>query len=110
MEGFWRTTPVGVIRKRSWKLLESFQLRGSANRWEFDDLQNDIGERVNLARENTYKVMELLQDLGSGVKPWPQRFRKDRIPCMIHALSQTEWLQTRVGNRFQRQGRRRPPA
>ena len=55
---------MGVIRKRSWKLLESFQPRGSANRWELDDLQNDIGEQVNLAGENTDKVMELLQDLG----------------------------------------------
>ena len=64
MEGSWRTTPVGVIRKRFWKLLEFFLPKESANRWESDHLQDDIGERVNPAGENPDKVRGWLRDLG----------------------------------------------
>ena len=64
MEGFCRPTPVGVIRKSPWILLQFLEPKGSANRLEFDDLQNDIGERVNQAVENPDKVRDLLRGLG----------------------------------------------
>ena len=92
MEGFWRTTPVGVIRKGRWKLLEFFQPKGSANRLAFDDLQNDIGDRVNLAGENTDEVRGLLRGLGQWRETVDPRFRRNRIPGMMHRPRQTDLI------------------
>jgi arylsulfatase A-like enzyme len=59
VEGPWRTTPVGAIRKRDWKLIEFFE----DGRLELYDLRDDIGEERNLAEERPEKVTELHADL-----------------------------------------------
>lgn len=68
----FRTRPVSVIRKGDWKLHlyhEEWQLDGGRNALttnnavELYHLDNDIGERNNLAGENTAMRDELLDDL-----------------------------------------------
>lgn len=68
----FRTRPVSVIRKGDWKLLlyhEEWQLDGGRdkiatnNAVELYNLATDVGERRNLANENTAKRDELLNDL-----------------------------------------------
>jgi arylsulfatase A-like enzyme len=68
----FRTRPVSVIRKGDWKLLmfhEEWSLDGGMdnistnNSIELYNLKNDIGEKHNLALENTDKRDELLREL-----------------------------------------------
>ncbi|QTN32089.1 sulfatase [Akkermansiaceae bacterium] len=68
----FRTRPVSVIRKGDWKLhlfLEEWQLDGGREKLatnravELYNLTNDIGERTDLATQNTAKRDELLDDL-----------------------------------------------
>jgi arylsulfatase A-like enzyme len=68
----FRSRPVTVIRKGDWKLHlyhEEWQLDGGPaklaenNAVELYNLHDDIGERVNLANENTTKRDELLADV-----------------------------------------------
>jgi len=59
VEGPWRTTPVGAIRKGDWKLIEFFE----DGRLELYNLCDDIGEEWNLAGERPEKVTELHADL-----------------------------------------------
>ncbi len=68
----FRTRPVSVIRKDNWKLLlfyEEWVLDGgrdsiqSNNSIELYNLEEDLGEKVNLANINTEKRDELLKDL-----------------------------------------------
>lgn len=63
MDGFWRTTPVGVIRKGDWKLLEFFAPEGEENRLELYNLKNDISETTNCVEQSPHKVKELLGDM-----------------------------------------------
>lgn len=51
----WRTTPVGSIRKGDFKLLEFFE----DGRLELYNLQNDVGEKQNLATAHPDKTKEL---------------------------------------------------
>jgi arylsulfatase A-like enzyme len=51
--------PHGAVRARRWKLLEFFE----DNRVELYDLETDIGERNNLAKEKPEKAAELRQML-----------------------------------------------
>jgi len=51
----WRTTPVGVVRKGDWKLMEFFE----DGRLELYNLKDDVGETVNLARKMPDKTAEL---------------------------------------------------
>jgi arylsulfatase A-like enzyme len=51
----WRTTPGASVRSGDWKLIEYFE----DGRQELYNLQNDIGEKHNLAKENPKKVKEL---------------------------------------------------
>ena len=53
--GTWRTTPVGVIHSGDWKLMEFFE----DNRHELYNLKEDVGEKVNLAKELPDKAKEL---------------------------------------------------
>lgn len=68
----FRSRPVSVIRKGDWKLhlfLEEWQLDGGGeklatnNATELYNLAADIGERTDLAAQNTAKRDELLDDL-----------------------------------------------
>lgn len=54
-EGTWRTTPVGLIQKGPWKLMEYFE----DHRLELYNLDQDIGETKNLASEMPDKAKEL---------------------------------------------------
>ena len=63
--GTWRTTPAGAIRTRRYKLIEYFE----DGRLELYDLQNDIGERHNLAA----KQPELARRLHQMLKDWRRR-------------------------------------
>jgi arylsulfatase A-like enzyme len=51
----WRTTPVGTIRMGDWKLLEFFE----TGTIELFNLQDDIGETKNLAKQMPDKAKEL---------------------------------------------------
>lgn len=53
--GTWRTTPVGLIQKGPWKLMEFFE----DGRLELYNLEQDIGETQNLASEIPEKAQEL---------------------------------------------------
>jgi len=68
----FRSRPVSIIRKGDWKLhlfIEEWQLDGGREKLatnqavELYDLANDIGERSNLANQQTAKRDELLDDL-----------------------------------------------
>jgi arylsulfatase A-like enzyme len=59
VEGPWRTTPAGAIRKGDWKLIEFFE----DGRLELYHLGDDIGEERDLADERLEKVEELHADL-----------------------------------------------
>ncbi len=54
-EGTWRTTPVGVVQTRDWKLMEFFE----DGKLELYDLSSDIGETKNLATTMPDKAKEL---------------------------------------------------
>jgi len=61
MKELWRTKPVSVVRKGPFKLIENLE-DGSL---ELYDLENDLGERVNLAEtqgEKAREMFKLLQD------------------------------------------------
>ena len=53
--GAFRTTPAAAIRMGDWKLIEYFE----DGMLELYNLENDIGERTNLAKKNPAKVKEL---------------------------------------------------
>jgi len=55
----FRTRPGSVIRSGRWKLHQYFEDGGL----ELYDLENDVGERDNLAESNPEKAQELLEDL-----------------------------------------------
>ncbi|MCS7236929.1 MAG: sulfatase [Thermoguttaceae bacterium] len=61
----WRTTPVGVIRKGPWKLMEFFE----DGRLELYNLAEDVGERENLAA----KLPEKVADLHAELLAWRKR-------------------------------------
>ncbi len=60
----WRTTPAGAIRAGQYKLLEFFE----DNRLELYDLNNDIGEKQNLAADKP----ELVKQLHAKLVAWRQ--------------------------------------
>lgn len=55
----WRTTPAGAIRKGNWKLIEFFE----DDRIELYNLQDDIGEKNDLAAVMPEKARELHRTL-----------------------------------------------
>lgn len=58
-EGVWRTTPVGVIRKGKWKLMEFFE----DGRLELYNLEEDLGEERNLADRHPEIANELFKEM-----------------------------------------------
>lgn len=72
------TTPVGVIRSGSWKLLEFFE----TGKLELYNLNDDLQERRNLAKEDPDRAKELLAKLQAWRKeihapmPAPNRHAK----------------------------------
>jgi hypothetical protein len=69
----WRTTPAGAVRVGDWKLLEFFE----NNQVELYNLQDDIGEKKDLAASNSAKrdeLLRLLRDWRTVVQaPMPKR-------------------------------------
>ncbi len=60
----WRTTPAGAIRAGEWKLIEFFET-GKA---ELYNLQDDIGEKTDLAAKQPDRVKELRDSLATWRK------------------------------------------
>ncbi|CAK9040081.1 Sulfatase (Arylsulfatase) (Polysaccharide utilization locus H protein P13) (PUL H protein P13) (Sulfatase family S1 subfamily 16 protein P13) (P13_S1_16) [Durusdinium trenchii] len=60
--GPFRTTPAGAIRMGNWKLIEWFE----TGRLELYDLENDLGERTNLADREP----ERREQLHAKMKQW----------------------------------------
>lgn len=58
-DGQWRTTPVGVIQRSNWKLLEFFE----DGRLELYNLAKDIGEQKNLAEAQPDKLKKLHDEM-----------------------------------------------
>ena len=74
------SVPASVIRKGSWKLIETFDPEGL----ELYDLEHDIGERHNLAAEKPSVAAELAADLAawrSEVGAEPMRPNPDHDPA-----------------------------
>jgi len=67
MNQVWRTTPVGVVRKGDYKLLEFFE----DGHLELYDLRNDLGEKYNLAERMPEKAKELFE----GMKSWRREMK-----------------------------------
>ncbi len=63
IDDVWRTTPVSVVRKGDWKLLEFFEPEGTPNRLELYTLKFDLSETTNLATRRPAKTRELLNEL-----------------------------------------------
>lgn len=76
----WRTTPVGVIRRGDYKLLEFFE----DGRLELYNLASDIGEKTDLAKEKPDLVKELHGRLKSWQEsmhaPMPRQRGQDQAP------------------------------
>lgn len=76
-QGFWRTTPVGVIRAGDWKLVEFFEDR----RLELYNIKDDMGEKKNLAAEKPGLVRNLHAKLVAWRKdikaPMPRPITRD---------------------------------
>jgi arylsulfatase A-like enzyme len=69
--GTWRTTPVGVVRKGDWKLLEFFE----DGHLELYNLKDDISEKNNLAEQKP----KITADLHKLLKNW-RKFVGARVP------------------------------
>jgi arylsulfatase A-like enzyme len=69
----WRTTPAGAVRSGDWKLIEFFE----DGKLELYNLKDDIGEKKDLAKDNTAKrdeLHKLLQDWRDAVHaPMPKK-------------------------------------
>lgn len=61
----WRTTPVSLIQRGDWKLMEFLE----DGRLELYNLREDVGETKNLATENPEKARSLHEEL----KAWRQQ-------------------------------------
>ena len=77
----WRTTPAGAIQVGAWKLIEFFE----DNRIELYDLDDDIGQRKDLAQSMPDKTRELHAQLvawrRSIAAPMPTRRSADSEPA-----------------------------
>jgi arylsulfatase A-like enzyme len=61
----WRTTPVGVLRRGHWKLLEFFGDESAGGRVELYDLSVDPSESTNLAEDHPDRRMALQAELNA---------------------------------------------
>jgi len=59
LNDIWRLTPAGAVRKGNWKLIEFFE----DERLELYNLEDDIGENHDLAKDFPEKVKELHTEL-----------------------------------------------
>ena len=79
----WRTTPVGVVRKGDFKLMEFFE---DGHR-ELYNLKEDIKEQYNLADEMPAKVQELYHLMANWRKslnaPYPLAKNPDYKPASL---------------------------
>lgn len=70
--GTWRTTPVSIVRSGPWKLLKFYE----EDRLELYNLEDDIGETQNLARQKPARrdtlVRRLNEWLETTAAPIPQ--------------------------------------
>lgn len=77
----WRTTPVGVIQKGDWKLMEFFE----DSRLELYNLRDDIGETNNLAKAQPDRAQalhgEMLAWRESVRAPMPQKRTSAAAPA-----------------------------
>jgi arylsulfatase A-like enzyme len=95
----FRTRPVSVIRKGDWKLHlyhEEWQLDGGRekiatnNALELYNIASDVGERTNLANENTAKRDELLGELLAWMKSVDAPMPTQRNPAYAPASHRTK--------------------
>lgn len=93
----FRTRPVSVIRKGDWKLHlyhEEWQLdggrerRATNNAVELYNIAADVGERKNLANENSAKRDELLDDLLAWMKSVHAPMPSERNPAYAPGKTQ----------------------
>ena len=63
--GNWRTTPVGMVHARDWKLMEYFE----DGRLELYNLRDDVSEKNNLAEQMPDKA----KDLQSKLAEWRKK-------------------------------------
>lgn len=61
-QGTWRTTPVSVIRRGTWKLMFFYETRS----WHLYDLASDIGENVDVATNQP----GLVRSMGFELRNW----------------------------------------
>ncbi len=96
----WRTTPVGVIRKGKWKLMEFFE----DGHLELYNLEKDIGEKNNLASKMPKKANHLHQIM--------LRWRKNvdaPVPAKLNPEYNPQKQYKTKGKQLQAGGRRLPP-
>ena len=78
-DGTWRTTPVGVVRKGDWKLLEFFE----DGRLELYNLRDDISEKHNLAEQKP----QIAEELHELLKNWRKSVGA-RVPTELNPKKQ----------------------
>lgn len=72
----WRTSPVSVIRSGPWKLMKYYE----DDRLELYNLENDLGEQHNLARERPEKRRALYGELRRWLDQHKAPMPKHRDP------------------------------
>ncbi|MCA9424489.1 MAG: sulfatase [Candidatus Omnitrophica bacterium] len=78
-EGVWRTTPVGVIRKGGWKLMEFFE----DGNLELYNLEDDLGEQHNLIDDHHELAQELLSEMRSWRKKTGAKLPNETNPDYV---------------------------
>lgn len=99
MSTIWRTTPVSVVRKGNYKLLEFLD----DGHLELYDLKNDLGEKYNLADKYPEIANDLKETLIQWRKdldvPYPLESNPDydaaSIPCSIKIGDRSEIYMTK---------------
>lgn len=97
----WRTTPVSVIQKGDWKLLEFLE----DGKLELYNLRSDLGEQKDLSSIETAKTEELLRLL----RQWREEIQAP-MPTKNVALNQVEGggsESATIGSKPRRQGGRK---
>lgn len=88
----WTRSPAGAIRKGKYKLIENYE----DGRIELFDLEDDIGETINLVNQQPGKAAELLNDLRAWRKSVGAQMptaNPDYDPIHADELGYYKWLE-----------------